>query len=82
MDNTLLITGWHNMRLSGVKNVRAFDEDYVTLETDVGKINVEGKELRIESLSKDKGDIEIVGNITGVYYSEDKKASKGSKLFK
>ena len=62
--------------LDGVNNVLGFDEGMVLLDTSLGDLTVEGSELKIESLSKDGGEIVITGNISGVFYSE-KKESKG-----
>lgn len=68
--------------LNGVTNVASFDENYVTLDTNEGRISVEGQGLKIESLSKDGGIIEIIGRIDGVFYAKEKKsASRLSKLF-
>ena len=68
---------------SGVKNVESFGEDYLTLATDLGELVVEGKNLKIESLTKENGEIYIIGEIEGLFYKVPK-IQKGffSKLFK
>ena len=79
MDNiglkhtNLIISEKKRLTLDGVENIESFDEATVNLATVAGKICVEGSNLKIESLSKDKGEICIVGSINGVYYSEIKK---------
>ncbi len=82
MDIILTVSSWRNLRLNGVLAVINFDEEYVSLETETGRINIEGSDLRIEALSKEKSDIEIVGNITGVFNVGVKKSTNGKKLFK
>lgn len=82
MDNTLTVVSWQRLKLSGVKTVLAFDEEYVSLDTELGRINIEGKELKIESLSKESSDIEIIGNITGVFNLGEKKSPLSKRLFK
>ena len=68
--------------LNGVCNVIGFDEGYVTLATNEGKIIIEGEGLKIESLSKQGGEISISGKVTGVFYSEKKQfKSPFLKLF-
>lgn len=57
-------------RISGIVSVSGFGEDYVTLETTQGRLIVEGDGLRIESLSKEDGVVEISGRIDGAAYSE------------
>lgn len=72
----------NKITLNGVTNVLSFEEDYVTLETGEGKICIEGGGLKIESLSREGGEIEITGRIDGVFYSKAKKAkSTLGKLF-
>ena len=63
------------LTLNGVINVDSFDESYVTLSTSEGRVSVEGQGLKIESLVREGGEIEITGKISGVYYSEQKKKS-------
>ena len=62
----------NSITLNGVCNVVGFDESYVTLETNDGKIIIEGESLKIESLTKAGGEICITGKISGVFYSEKK----------
>lgn len=68
--------------LNGVINVESFDESYVNLATNDGRISIEGKGLKIESLSRDNGEIQITGRIQGVFYTEQNK-TKGrfARLF-
>ena len=69
--------------LDGVENVEGFDQEFVSLKTVVGQITIEGDGLKIESLSKDNGEIRVSGNILGVYYSETKKNKNFfEKIFK
>ena len=80
--HTLTLSEMKELRTNGVKNVVGFDEGSVLLETDLGRLTVEGSDLKIESLSKENGEIVIVGNVSGIFYSGDK-SNKGffGKLF-
>ncbi len=79
----LLIKNREILTLNGVINVESFGEDYLTLCTDLGEVIVEGKELKIESLQKEGGEIMIKGMIDGIFYKE-KRNEKGffKKIFK
>lgn len=84
MDSGVLtVNKRKSVTLDGVKNVLGFDEGYVSLSTNLGKVVIEGKELKIESLTRDGGVIFVSGRIDGVYYSEEK-ATRGvfANLFK
>lgn len=76
---TLVLKDKKLLELDGVKNVLGFDSSYVYLDTELGKLTIEGDELKIESLTKENGEIVIIGKIDLIQYSEEKSA-KG--LFK
>lgn len=61
----------------GVNDIRAFDEGYISLDTSSGKITVEGKDLKIESLSKEDGHIFVCGEIGGVFCESSQESKKG-----
>ena len=79
---TLVLKDRKSVTLDGVKNVIGFDESYVSLESESGKVTIEGGGLKIESLSKEDGVIFVSGTISGIFYSEEKSAkSVFAKLF-
>lgn len=78
-----VIDNRESLTMGGVINVECFTEDYLILNTSLGELTVEGENLKIESLTKENGDIYISGKINGVYYKE-KTSDKGffRKIFK
>ena len=68
----LIISEKKSVKLDGVKNIEAFDEACVSLITIAGKITIDGSALKIESLNADNGEIFVTGNISGVYFSEQR----------
>lgn len=67
--------------INGVTNVAGFDQGMVTLDISDATISVEGEQMKIESLSRDGGVIEIVGKIDGVFYSKQKPIGRWKRLF-
>ena len=63
----------NRMTINGVKNIESFDEGYITLEIDDGRIFVEGAGMKIESLNRENGEIQITGRIDGAFYGDKKK---------
>ncbi len=59
-----------SMTLDGVENVLGFDEGYVAISTSLGDVHIEGEGLKIENLSKEKGEILISGRPSAIYYKE------------
>ena len=56
------------LTMSGVTEVLSFDEDFVTVSTPLGRVEIEGKELRILNMSSESGDLLVTGRVDGVYY--------------
>ncbi len=81
-EGILMIEDRKNVSVSGVKNIIGFGDDYVTLETDLGRLVIEGEGMKIENLMKNEGTVNITGLISSAYYSELKtKAGIISKIF-
>ena len=76
-NQTVCITDKGRVEIDSVLSVRSFDEDGVLLESSLGFISVDGRNLRIENFEKLTSKILIVGDITGVYYLENKRKKKG-----
>ena len=76
----IVISDKNKVEIDAVSYVRAFDEDGVLLDTSIGQISIEGKDLRIENFEKSSTKILISGNVMGVYYLEkrDKKRGRGA----
>lgn len=75
--NEITISVGNYLTMSGVEDIRGFDEGFVSLDTSSGRVSVEGENLRIESLTRDNGSICIRGNVTGVFCASVNKVKKG-----
>ena len=76
-NNKITLVIGHSFTMDGVNDIRGFDEGDVSLDTKSGKITVEGKDLKIESLSKEDGHIFVSGDISGVFCDREVEKSKG-----
>ena len=70
--SVLEITNRESAQVSGVISVSGFGEDYVAIETTLGRLIIEGEGMRIESLSKEDGVVYISGRIDNAGYSNVK----------
>ena len=48
----IVITDKNKLEIDAVTSVRSFDEDGVLIDTSIGQISIEGKDLRIENFEK------------------------------
>lgn len=73
--------------VTGVVDVLAFDLNEVLLETEQGMLMVKGKDLHVNRLSLEKGEVDLAGHIDSVAYSDVQQVNKKDdnffmKLFK
>lgn len=72
--------------LTGVSEVVSFNDEQIILNTNVGSLVIKGKELKMNKLDVQNGDIVIIGTVNScVYNSNDDKHNKDSilsRLFK
>ena len=81
---SLVLKNRKELNVDGVSHVIGFDSEYVAVETNMGRLTVEGKGIIIDNLSKIEGSISICGEIDSIYYSTGKSKERGilSKLIK
>lgn len=83
----LVINNRKTSMVTGVLDVLAFDLNEIMLETDQGMLMVKGKDLHVNRLSLDKGEVDLAGHIDSIAYSDiphgkQKNESLFMKLFK
>lgn len=83
MNHTVYIENRKCIVFTGIIDVSGFDEETVTLKSELGGIVIKGSDLKINRLSLDTGDVSIDGNINSFQYTSNS-VSKGvfSKIFK
>ena len=72
-----------NGSITGVLDVISFDITEVLLETEQGMLNLKGKDLHINRLNLEKGEVDIDGKTDSFVYSERNMHKKeGDSLWK
>ncbi len=86
-------TGRHSLRLenrtslvmTGVTDVDSFDENTVSLFTELGELVIRGRKLHINVMNVETGDLSVEGDITALVYGDKdrkKKPSLVGRLFR
>ena len=74
--HNVILEGRKNLTISGVTDVDSFDERCISLYTQLGELVIKGRELHINSMSVETGDMTIEGDIWALNYGDkDKKLS-------
>ncbi len=85
--------GFHNivlenrkgLSMTGVTDVDSFDEHSILLFTQLGELTITGKDLHINSMNVETGDLSVEGDVWSMIYGDkDRKKAPTffSKLFK
>ena len=67
----LTLTDRKELRVMGVKEVVSFDDTGAELETENGRLCVEGEGIRLGELDGEGGNVLITGHICSLAYKED-----------
>lgn len=67
--------------VTGVKEVKAFNESEIVLDTDMGMLAIKGAGLHVTKLTLEKGEVEIDGTVDSFIYSNPKEVATSSGIF-
>lgn len=84
-QHQLAIINREKLVISGVLQVLNYDEEAILLETTLGHLAIKGSNFNISNLSLETGNLEVIGRVNNLSYSEGKGArSKGliQRLFR
>ena len=71
----------NNLTMTGVTEVVSFDENAVVVQTDLGRLLIQGQELKLKTLSPEVGLVEVNGNVCALIYEEPKRGGILRRLF-
>ena len=84
-NQNIIIENRKALTISGVTDVESFNETSIVLYTELGELTVKGRDLRVNKVSIDNGDLLVEGDIGAVIYgSRDRKSTQTllNKLFR
>lgn len=66
----LILENCKKLVLSGVNEVVSFDEEAVSLETELGRLEIRGNNMQIISFDTQSGDMNIEGYVYALVYTK------------
>ncbi|MBR5682874.1 MAG: sporulation protein YabP [Ruminococcus sp.] len=73
-NHNLILENRKSLSISGITDVDSFDEKEISLYTQLGELTIQGRELHIDAMSVETGDMTITGDIWALIYGDrDKK---------
>ena len=79
--HNLILEGRSRLTVSGVSDVDSFNEEATVLFTQMGELTVRGRDLHMNRLSVDTGEVTIEGEIHTMVYSDDRPKKFFARLF-
>ena len=76
----VLMNNRQNGSFSGIVDVLSFDVNEILLETEQGMLLIKGKDLHVNRLALEKGEVDIAGKIDALSYSDVSNSHKGESL--
>ena len=69
----LVMEGRQKLTLTGATEVVRFDEEIAELNTALGQLTIEGRELKLKTLSLDTGTVVVEGVLQALSYQEPRR---------
>ena len=79
-NHNLILENRKSLSISGITDVDSFDEKEISLYTQLGELTIQGRELHIDSMSVETGDMTITGDIWAIIYGDKDKKGPISAL--
>ena len=81
-SHKIILTNRKGGSFTGILDVISFDISEILLETEQGMLNLKGKDLHVNRLNLEKGEVDIEGVIDALSYSQvPTSAKKTENLF-
>jgi len=81
LPHSLQLRDRSNLTMSGVTEVVSFDDGTVVLRTSQGTLIVQGRELKLKTLSQEGGQVAVDGTVTALVYEEARVTGWRQRLF-
>lgn len=76
--HNIILENREKVVVTGVTDVISFDEDVVVSETEMGILIIKGENLHVNTLSLEKGELNIDGMVYCLNYEEKGHSERGS----
>ena len=70
LPHKLTLDQRNSLTMTGVTEVVSFDENAVIVNTELGRLTVQGQQLQLKTLAVEGGQIAVEGNIAALQYEE------------
>lgn len=80
LPHRLQLNERRQLTMTGVTEVVSFEDTAVVLQTSLGTLVVQGKDLHLQTLSLEGGQVAVTGTVSAMVYEEQQKAGFWGRL--
>ena len=80
-EHSIIINNRKSITVSGVLEVLSFDEQIITVTTDLGELTIKGDNLKVNMFANETGDLSLEGEFCALAYTSSNKKSLSKRLF-
>ena len=80
--HSLMLENRQNGRITGVKDIKSFDEKEILLCTQAGKLVIKGEQLHVKQLDLEKGEVDLEGKVDSLTYLSKNTDNRDESLFR
>ena len=77
MPQNIIMEDRKSLSVTGVSDVDSFDEQTITVFTELGELSVRGADLHITKLSVETGELTVDGRIDALIYTQEQPKNGG-----
>lgn len=74
LPHKLTLNERRQLSMTGVTEVVSFEDSAVVLQTSLGTLIVQGRELQLKNLSLEGGQVEVDGTVSALVYEEPRQS--------
>ncbi|MCL2034430.1 MAG: sporulation protein YabP [Oscillospiraceae bacterium] len=71
MKHNVIMENRRTLTVTGVMDIDSFDEETVTVFTEHGELTIKGRDLHINKIDVDTGDLLMEGDVDSLSYSDN-----------
>ena len=80
--HSLMLENRQNGRITGVKDIKSFDEKEILLFTLAWKLVIKGEQLHVKQLDLEKGEVDLEGKVDSLTYLSKNTDNRDESLFR
>ena len=80
-QHKLILTNRSKISLNGITDILSFDVNEILIETELGMLMLRGKDLHVNRLTLEKGEVDISGKVDSLQYSDMSKGNDRGESF-